>query len=146
MLLLLALTRLLNITVSFNQSFYAQLCPAIYKPLTFTEITSIYRQKFFYLPWKWQSRCFVREGRKETNLQHNFCQWSYRYTPSSHVCHNNVRMLGCLHPSLPVSQSEDKSPDVRTEHNYNPVDNNQAWQKSQEQQPEPDENIDFLID
>lgn len=62
---------------------------------------------------------------------------------------NKSRMLVtkcCPIASPPVSQPKDKSPDVGTEHNDNPVDDNQTWQKSQEQQPEPDENIDFLID
>ena len=46
---------------------------------------------------------------------------------------------------LPVSESENKCPDIRAENNHDSVDDNQAWQKSEKKEPEPDENIDFLI-
>ena len=46
---------------------------------------------------------------------------------------------------IPVSDPEDEGPDVGTEDNDNPVDDDEAGEEAEEQQPEPDEDVDLLI-
>ena len=45
----------------------------------------------------------------------------------------------------PVSESEYKCSDVRAEDYHDPVDNDQTREESQEKQPKPDEDVDFLV-
>ena len=45
----------------------------------------------------------------------------------------------------PVSEPEHKSSDVGTEDDDDPVDDHQAGQETQEQQPEPDKDVDLLV-
>jgi len=48
-----------------------------------------------------------------------------------------------LHSS--VSESEHESSDVGAEDDDDPVDDHQAGQEAQEQQPEPDKDVDLLV-
>jgi len=45
----------------------------------------------------------------------------------------------------PVSKPENKGPDVRAEHDDNPVHDDHTREEAKEQEPEPDKNIDFLV-
>jgi len=64
--------------------------------------------------------------------------------PISNITFANDR-INTLFLHTSVSESENKCPDIRAENNHDSVDDNQAWQKSEKKEPEPDENIDFLI-
>ena len=46
---------------------------------------------------------------------------------------------------IPVSKPENKGPDVRAEHDDNPVHDDHTREEAKEQEPEPDKNIDFLV-
>ena len=54
--------------------------------------------------------------------------------------------LDIVFPVSPVSESEHESSDVGAEDDDDPVDDHQAGQEAQEQQPEPDKDVDLLID
>lgn len=45
----------------------------------------------------------------------------------------------------PVSEPEHECSDVRAEDYHDSVDNDQTREESQEQQPKPDEDVDFLV-
>jgi len=46
----------------------------------------------------------------------------------------------------PVSKPENKCPDIGTEDYNNSVHNDHAGEEAEKKEPEPDKNIDFLID
>ena len=47
--------------------------------------------------------------------------------------------------TVPVSEPENKCSDVRTEHDDNPVHDDHTGEEAEEEEPEPDKNIDFLV-
>ena len=53
--------------------------------------------------------------------------------------------LDIVFPVSPVSESEHESSDVGAEDDDDPVDDHQAGQEAQEQQPEPDKDVDLLV-
>ena len=46
----------------------------------------------------------------------------------------------------PVANTKDECPNIRAEDDDNAVDDNQAGEESQEEKPEPDEDVDLFVD
>ena len=46
----------------------------------------------------------------------------------------------------PVANTKDECPNIGTEDDDNAVDDNQAGEESQEEKPEPDEDVDLFVD
>lgn len=79
--------------------------------------------------------CLPAKGVKAIACLH--LKWEIAFRKPSQVNH-------CF-PVSPVSEPEHKSSDVGTEDDDDPVDDHQAGQETQEQQPEPDKDVDLLV-